>query len=539
MALNNLLASPSFSAWLEGDPLDAGRLLYSESGRPRMAICTIAHLSDAERMFFVALLLNQLLSWMRAQPGTGSLRALLYIDELFGFMPPVGEPPSKKPLLTLLKQARAYGLGVVLATQNPVDLDYKGLSNTGTWFIGRLQTERDRERVLDGLAAGETRERRSELAQILGGLDKRVFLLHNVHEEAPAVFHTRWAMSYLAGPLTRVQIGRLAESRPPAAPARIDRGGPPALDPAIPQVHLPIADRPDSAEAQLLYRPHLWGSARIQFSDKSAGVEHEIEVSHLAAFREGVLTVNWDESRVMDVKIEELRADGKQGAMYEPLPAEAGRPERYAAWKRDFLEHLFHSEKLQLFAHPELKEVSRPGESERDFRIRLSQASREARDGWSETLRDKYAKKREALENKIARAEERLDREQEQARQHKVQTAISLGTTLLGAFLGRKAVSRTTVSRAGTVARQASRGAKEAGDVRRAGEALNELRAELDELEAAFEAEVAANAGPFDPAAAALESRIIRPQKSRISVTTVALAWAPVWQVPSAGPAPV
>jgi len=196
MRLNNLLAAPGFQIWMKGQPLDVGALLHTESGKPRVAVVSIAHLSEAERMFFVSLLLNETVGWMRSRPGTTSLRAVLYMDEIFGFMPPVAEPPSKKPLLTLLKQARAYGLGVVLATQNPVDLDYKGLSNTGTWFLGRLQTERDKARVMDGLEGlGGDGLDRGELERILSGLGKRVFLLHNVHDKGPVIFETRWAMS--------------------------------------------------------------------------------------------------------------------------------------------------------------------------------------------------------------------------------------------------------------------------------------------------------------------------------------------------------
>ena len=557
MSLNNLLASPSFSAWLEGDALDIGQLLYTPAGRPRMAICTIAHLSDAERMFFTALLLNQLLGWMRSQSGTSSLRALLYIDELFGFMPPVGEPPSKKPLLTLMKQARAFGLGVVLATQNPVDLDYKGLSNAGTWFIGRLQTERDRERVLDGVLAGAGREQRAELIRTLGGLGKRVFLLHNVHENEPAVFHTRWAMSYLAGPLTRAQIGRLAEAAageapsgaapgvPSGAPAGDLDSGPPALDPAVTQVYLPLRGPAPAASgtqirsgsaggrgAGVIYRPRLWGSGRVRFHDKRAGVDHEIDVACLAALESGAVTVDWDGAQAVDFDAAELAPSGEPGARYDNVPAAARNPSSYKKWQREFHDLLYHNQKLVLFEHEQLKEVSRPGESERDFRIRLAQTARERRDDWTEQVRDKYAKKREALEKKIDRAEAILGREQDQARQHKIQTAISIGTTLLGAFLGRKALSRTTVSRAGTVARRASRGAKEAGDVTRAEEALAGHRADLEELEAAFERDLQERTGVPDPAIDPLESRVIRPLKSRITVELVALAWEPHWRLP-------
>ena len=221
MALNNLLASPGFQLWMEGEPLDVGHLLRSDAGKPRVAIFSIAHLSDAERMFFVTLLLNEVLAWMRGQSGTTSLRALVYMDEIFGYFPPTAEPPSKKPLLTLLKQARAFGVGVVLATQNPVDLDYKGLSNAGTWFIGRLQTERDKQRVLDGLegASGQGGLDRAALEKLISALGSRVFLLNNVHEDAPEVFQTRWAMSYLRGPLTRPQIATLMAPLKAALPA--------------------------------------------------------------------------------------------------------------------------------------------------------------------------------------------------------------------------------------------------------------------------------------------------------------------------------
>ena len=265
MALNNLLAAPGFSSWMEGEPLDLQRILHTSAGKPRVAIFSIAHLNDAERMFFVSLLLNQTLGWMRAQSGTTSLRALLYMDEIFGYLPPVANPPSKIAMLTLLKQARAFGVGLVLATQNPVDLDYKALSNAGTWFIGRLQTERDQARVLDGLegasaTAGGHFDRQA-MGRVISGLGNRVFLMHNVHEDAPVTFESRWALSYLRGPLTRAQIKTLMDPRraefaaasgaPAAAkassaraastttgptPAAVAGTGRPVLPPDIPQV---------------------------------------------------------------------------------------------------------------------------------------------------------------------------------------------------------------------------------------------------------------------------------------------------------------
>ena len=291
IGLNNLLAAPGFASWLQGESLDVDRLLYSPQGKPRLSIFSIAHLSDAERMFFVSLLLNQTLGWMRSRPGTTSLRALLYIDELMGYMPPVSEPPSKRPLLTLLKQARAFGLGVVLATQNPVDLDYKGLANTGTWFIGRLQTERDRQRVLEGLsgttvAATQAWQDR-DTSSLLAELGQRVFLMHNVHEDAPVVFQTRWTMSFLAGPLTRQQIRSLVTPRderrqesstpqPSQRPQPLESPQPseshaagvsstrPLLPPELPQVFLPL--RTSLQTGPLVYQPQLLAAVHIHYA---------------------------------------------------------------------------------------------------------------------------------------------------------------------------------------------------------------------------------------------------------------------------------
>jgi len=332
MSLNNLLAAPGFGAWMEGEPLEIDHLLHTAEGKPRVAIISIAHLTDAERMFFVSLLLNQVVGWMRAQSGTTSLRALLYMDEIFGFFPPVANPPSKTPLLTLLKQARAFGVGVVLATQNPVDLDYKGLSNTGTWFIGRLQTERDKARVLDGLegAAGSAGQGfdRAGLERILSGLSARIFLLNNVHEDHPVVFESRWAMSYLRGPLTRAQIKSLmdprreaaaaapakttakatgdsaaapASARPvrPAAPAATAAAPAPAprplLPPDIPQHFVPARGGAVKGSV-LLYRPMLFGSAQVRVSDTASKIDVGRDVSVLTPITGEAVPVAWEQA---------------------------------------------------------------------------------------------------------------------------------------------------------------------------------------------------------------------------------------------------
>ncbi|MBM3297759.1 MAG: ATP-binding protein, partial [Candidatus Aminicenantes bacterium] len=289
LRLNSLLAAPGFQSWLEGEPMDIGSLLHSPSGKPRLNIFSIAHLSEAECMFFVTLLLNEVLGWVRTQPGTTSLRALLYMDEIFGFFPPVSEPSSKRPLLTLLKQARAYGLGVVLSTQNPVDLDYKGLANAGTWFIGRLQTENDKNRLLEGLSGVGQGMDMKKISALISGLGKRVFLLHNVHDRGPTVFQTRWALSYLRGPLTRNQIKTLSDplreataatretKRPAVAPASTaaeERGATsvaPSPPPGVDQRFLPPKKRPSST-AQLVYHPAAAAWARVSIVDNKLGL---------------------------------------------------------------------------------------------------------------------------------------------------------------------------------------------------------------------------------------------------------------------------
>ena len=321
MTLNNIIASPSFSAWMSGEPLDIGAMLHTPTGKPRHSIFYIAHLSDAERMFFVTILLEQVISWMRAQPGTTSLRAMLYMDEVFGYFPPSANPPSKRPMLTLMKQARAFGLGVMLTTQNPVDLDYKGLTNAGTWFIGKLQAERDKARLLEGLqgalsSAGVSADM-DDLDKTITSLDSRVFLLHDINLRAPVIFQTRWAMSYLRGPLTRQQIKSLMAPRKASATtaASAASGGaaaavravaapeglvaqPPVLPPGSKQVYLPvtltegqsvtaIADRIGGAvkatEKRLVYEPALIGFATVRFADRKLAIDESVDLTLLTS----------------------------------------------------------------------------------------------------------------------------------------------------------------------------------------------------------------------------------------------------------------
>jgi hypothetical protein len=541
MALNNLLASPGFEAWLEGEPLDIASMLYTPQGKPRISIFSIAHLGDAERMFFVSLLLNQTLGWMRMQSGTTSLRAILYMDEIFGYFPPVANPPSKQPLLTLLKQARAFGLGVVLATQNPVDLDYKGLANAGTWFIGRLQTERDRNRVLDGLesAAGAGLDRQ-ELERILARLGNRVFLMNNVHEDAPAVFETRWTMSYLRGPLTRIQIKTLmaprrqAPAAPPAvastAPAVSTEAAPrPVLPPDVAQYFAPVRGaRP--AGAALLYQPMLLGSAQVRFVDAKARVDYPRDLSLLTPVETGAVAVDWANSAEAGFGPDDLERAPAVDALFGPLPAEAAKARSYAGWNRDLTGWLYGSQTLELFRSPSTGGTSQPGECERDFRARLQQAGREARDRSVEKLRQTYAPKMAAIEERVRRAEQAVEREREQAQQQKMQTAISVGATLLGAFLGRKAVSASTMGRATTAVRSGSRTWKETQDIARAGETVDALKQQRADLESQFSAEMQALETAMSPATESLDTVPVKLKKTNIAVRLVALCWMPHWR---------
>ncbi|MEN6534982.1 MAG: DUF87 domain-containing protein [Bryobacteraceae bacterium] len=544
MSINNLLASPGFEAWLEGEPLDIAGMLYTKQGRPRVSIFSIAHLGDAERMFFVSLLLNQTLSWMRTQSGTTSLRAILYMDEIFGYFPPVANPPSKQSLLTLLKQGRAYGMGVVLATQNPVDLDYKGLSNAGTWFIGRLQTERDRNRVLDGLegAAGGGIDRQ-EMEKTLSQLKNRVFVMNNVHEDAPVVFESRWAMSYLRGPLTRAQIKTLMGSRPQTAAGAVSpkEAVPPTVKQSVGAVPRPVLPSEIAqffvpvrgacpAGAALLYEPMLLGSASVRFVDVKAEVDCARDLNLLTAVEDGAVPVDWQNCAEAGFGPDELEREPASGSQFAPLPGEAAKAKNYTAWGRDLVNWLYGSQKLELFKSPGLGEMSQPGESERDFRVRLQQSGREKRDESVEKLRKAYAPKITALEERIRRAEQAAQREREQASQQKMQTAISLGATLLGAFLGRKAVSTSTMGRAATAARAGSRAWKETQDVERAADTVEALKQQLADLEAQFTVETQAIESSLSPATETFDAVSVKLKKTNITVRLVALVWVPGWQ---------
>ena len=546
MAINNLLASPGFATWMKGEPLDAQRLLYTPEGKPRLSIISIGHLSDTERMFIVTLVLNEVISWMRNQSGTSSLRAILYMDEIFGYFPPTANPPSKIPMLTLLKQARAFGLGCVLATQNPVDLDYKGLANCGTWLIGRLQTERDKARVIEGLEsalAGTGSMDRSTLDKLMSALTQRVFLMRNVHQDAPYLMKSRWALSYLRGPLTGPEITRVmaskrsaaaptsaptsAPSAAPAASAAVSSAPAAAARPAVPGDVTEYFLEGRSGHPAAEYRPMVMGLAKLHFVDAKLGLDQWDTTAWLAPLGDDGKSVDWAAGAAHHDLKARLSKSPATGAAFADLPGAAMRAANYAAWGKSLTRHLYEQARAEVFFCDAIKLASAPGEDESQFRVRLAQSLREKRDEAVEALRRKVAPKLATLQDRVARAEDKVQREQAQLSQQKMNTAVSVGAGILGALFGRKAVSVGTIGRASSAARSASRIGRESQDVARADESLEVVRQRLADLQAESEAEIAALAASFEGEAVALREVSVTPRKSDIAVGQLALVWVP------------
>ena len=538
--LNTVAAAPGFDAWLDGEPLDLGRLLWTPAGKPRVAVVSIAHLSDAQRMAFVTLLAGAAVSWMRGQGGTSSLKALFLMDEVFGYVPPTANPPSKTPILTLMKQARAYGLGVVLATQNPVDLDYKGLSNAGLWFLGRLQTARDKARVLDGLegaaaSAGGAFDRQ-RLDRLLSGLEQRRFLMHSVHGDEETLFQTRWTMAYLRGPLLREEIRRLTataapasgppseHAAPPGTASSTSGGGPrPILPPGIREVFL-APHGPIGPDERLVYRPAILGRARVRYGKAGTGIEVDREVIMMAPGGDALGESAWESGERLAVapQVEPAPRTGS----FASLPAALAGPRGYATLGTS-LKGFLGRTRLTAYSAPAIDAVSRPDETVGDFRARIAHRVREWRDAEIEKVRDKHAAKLAALVDKIDRARQKVEREKAEAKNQSLQTYVSIGSAVLGALLGRKKASATNIGRAATSMRSASRAARQQADVAHAEESLATLEEKRAAMEEAIEAELERIRLDTTPERIALEELEIPAKKTDISVDDVVLAWVP------------
>ena len=562
MKLNNLIASPSFASWLEGVPLDMQKMLYTPEGKPRISIFSIAHLSDEQRMFFVSLLLNQVLGWMRAQSGTTSLRAMLYMDEIYGYLPPTANPPSKRPMMILLKQARAFGLGILLATQNPVDLDYKALSNIGTWFLGRLQTERDKARVLDGLEGAATAQNskfdRGDMENLLSALGNRVFLMNNVHEDHPVVFNVRWIMTYLRGPLSRNQIKSLmdpkraafaSQTRTSAAPA-VKKPGPPPLPtqakagededagflpPTSQEEEAPASSgasfRPRLPEPAVeyfqessggTYAPALLRSAVVLFNDAKKKINGRVTITVANEIDAENAKVNWDKFLDIprDIDLTSLSKEPPDGASFGDLP---NATQKAATWKtisKDFATWVYANYQAEINYSPLLEAYSNLGESQADFRVRVSQVARELRDQAVEELRAKMTKLAKGIEEKASRAMQKVETQKAQASSAKWSTAAAIGGSLLGALFGRKSsvVSSTNVSKVGRVFSESREAANAEQEVER-------YREELKALDQQLTDETQKIRDQYDPTALTIETVALTPLKKNITPNAVGILW--------------
>jgi len=555
MALNALLAAPSFESWTRGEPLDVQNLLYESNGKPRVSVITISHLSDAERMFFLTLLLSEVVAWTRTQTGTSSLRAIVYIDELFGFLPPVAEPPTKRPLLTLLKQARAFGVGLALSTQNPIDLDYKALSNAGSWFIGRLQTERDVNRLIDGLRSSTGATDTATLTGTIARLPKRTFVLHNVHDSQPVVFQTRWVMSYLAGPLSRDQLRQLSSagieespgvdwqtagtpgahdpahtnpdytsSTPAAAISSTSNDGAGGSQPILPPHVTQLYGVPRSEAAGATYFPSILGVADVHYSSKTHNIEHGQRVIRVVEPVEGPVPVVWADGEDGSVEFESLAQRPVPGTAFADMPAISVDAKSVKEWSTLFNRWLRTDGALALFREPGTKLVSRPDESEREFRLRCAHATREARDAGIEKLRARYRSRGDTIDRRILTAQQAVGREQQQLNTR----AVDMAGSILGGLLGGRRTVRSTIT---TAVRKGSTASRDVGDVQRAKERLAAALQEKAALEDELTRELAVlQDSNVHPESLVLETVTIKPTSRDIAVRFLGIVWLPYVQ---------
>ena len=541
MKLNNLLASPAFSSWLEGEALSIKKLFYTAEGKPRISILSIAHLNDSERMFFVTILLNELLAWMRTQSGTGSLRTLFYMDEVAGYFPPVRNPPTKPPMLTLLKQARAFGLGITLATQNPVDLDYKGLSNIGTWFLGRLQTERDKARVLEGLEGASVQAgqafNRNQMEKVLAGLGSRVFLMNNVHDGFPQVFQTRWVMSFLAGPLARDQISRLMADRKAEARAKRAESNEsvkseaaavsrPVVPAGIEERFMAAHEAPDEG-TKLVYRPALYCQGSVHFIKASADLDTWLDTQRLVRCGHGWPEDPWGQSEPVSPDVE-LLDEPEPDYGWSDLPDQLLSKGRYRSYAKQFKDYLYRHCYLTLYKSPLVGGYAPGGATEAEAKIFFGQKLRELRDLETEKLRERYESKMRSLESKIRTAEDRVQREQAQFEQARWSSILTVGSSILGAFLGGR---RTRVT---TAARGVGRASQQHSDIARAEESLRLLQDDMAGLENELREEIDQLTDQYNPENVELESTEIPPRKSDLKAKPPMIVWTP-WQVDQNG----
>ena len=505
--LNNILAAPAFQSWITGQPLDIDKLLYGDDGRPRHSVFYIAHLSDAERMFFVTLLYSAVETWMRTKKGSTTLRALIYFDEIFGYLPPVKNPPSKTPMLRMLKQARAFGVGQVLVTQNPVDVDYKALSNAGTWFIGKLQTEQDKNRLLDGLEGAAPGLDRKVYDKMISALDKRVFLLHNVHEDKPVLFHTRWAMNYLTGPLTRVQLPELnalvgAGDHSPKQPVKMSQ---PAKGPAdqgtrgqtsrtrpnvpggIAEFYLPnnlslqgAADAagisaPQDVQYQVIYKPVLIAQAAIRFLNRNYNLDYDQISTAIVREPDRQGRIRWGDWISEPLDLDSLERQARPEARFQEVAAPLSDGTKLREFEADYKDWIYHEITVPIRANEELAVFAGPQVTQGEFRRLCAEAAETKLETEKKKLSDSYEKKLNTIRDRLLREERELEEDKVEHSQRKLEEAGTHAENLLSLLAGR----RRTMSTSLTKRRMTS---KAKADVEESLDMIDKYQKEIEEL---------------------------------------------------------
>ncbi len=568
LALNAIVAAPSFQSWIAGEPLDINSLLHTPEGKPRLSILYVAHLSEAERMFFITLLLEQLVAWLKGQSGTTSLRGLLYFDEVYGYFPPYPfNPPSKVPLMRLLKQARAFGLGVMLVTQNPGDLDYKGLTNTGTWFIGKLQTERDKARLLEGLETISAQSRAAlpiaDLDKLISSLAPRQFLLNNVHSPGPLLFNTRWAMSYLAGPLTREQI-RVFKPKPAAAPASPAAAASPrpslamttraapwpapttiaAIPAAIAQYYLPAARPLEEAvtawragtgqkrahftgEGELVYRPALLAQAVVRYVLAKAHLNTDRRFAFLASDPAAEALPRWREYEVAALVPGQLsRTPAPGGRSVGDVPAALTDPKKLAAWQKDLLSYLYRTADFTLHQNTPLKLYSHPGQSYAEFLAECQRAADARRQEEVYAIRARFDKQLDRLEDRLIASQRDLKEDREQVRAREAENRWTGIENFVGFVLGN-----TPYRPMSTSASKERLVKKARTDVEKGEETVERLQAQVDALKQEAQTLFEASQAKWTAVAHDIKELRITPRRSDILMEVFGLGWLPHWRV--------
>ncbi|MEN5406255.1 ATP-binding protein [Aliarcobacter butzleri] len=533
LKLNNIIANPSFKTWIEGETLDISNLLYDETGKAKVSIFSIAHLNDSQRMFFVTLLLNQMVAWMRRQEGTTSLKALLYMDEIFGYFPPNSNPPSKQPMLTLLKQARSFGIGIILSTQNPVDIDYKGLANIGTWFIGRLQTKQDKEKVIDGLSsANEGNLNKDEVMNLISNLEKRNFILKNINEDGIKIFETRWALSYLKGPISKDGIKKLMsekkkenittqkiENENQTTQINIEKGIPkPIITSNLTEKYLY-----SSQNSAYYLQPYLICSCDVHYIDAPKNIDFEEKISYKIYLDENMKNIDFEEKE--EIGNNSFEEKEKPNSFYYELPSFIQKEKDLKVIEKDFMDYIYRNSKLTLYKNEFLKITSKQTESLNDFKIRLQDRLNEKIDLEVEKLKVKFVKENDSIETKLSKLYEKLQKEEIQATSTTTDTIISIGTSLLGAFFGNSVINKTNIGKVATSAKGASKILKERNDVKQVENEILELQQQKEALKTLLENEIEkinlANQSSNFP----IEEIFIKPKRSDIYNTKLALLW--------------